>query len=226
MNASVVKSTGLAGYAVAMAAVVVQSNILVQFPVFATIGSLQLADILTWGAFTYPAAFFVNDLTNRKFGPSKARIVVGCGFLLAVICSATVPTLLFNIGLFPFEMSSERLVRIALASGTAFLVAQLLDVWVFDRLRQSRWWRAPLISSLLGSAIDTVLFFSLAFAAGFAFLGENDGFALEAAPLLGTFSIESARWVSWALGDFAVKILVGLLMLIPYGFVVRRSRTV
>ncbi len=209
-------------YVAAMALVVVVSNVLVQFPVQATVGSLNLADLLTWGAFTYPIAFLINDLTNRRFGIAKARLVVGYGFILAVICSATIPPLLFKMGLFPFEMSPARLLRIAIASGCAFLVAQMLDASVFNRLRTSGWWKAPLFSSLIGSVIDTALFFSMAFAAGFAFLGESDGFALETAPFLGLFASEFPRWVSWAVGDFGVKVLVGLAMLVPYGIIARR----
>ncbi len=205
-----------------MALIVVVSNVLVQFPVGATLGPLNLADLLTWGAFTYPVAFLITDLTNRRFGVRKARAVVAVGFVLAVLCSAIVPPLLFSAGLFPFEMSPERLLRIAIASGSAFLLAQMLDVAVFDRLRNTGWWKAPLISSLIGSAIDTTLFFSLAFAAGFSLLGPSDAFALEAAPFLGLFEPQMARWVSWAFGDFGVKILVGLAMLVPYYALTRR----
>jgi uncharacterized PurR-regulated membrane protein YhhQ (DUF165 family) len=184
----------------AMAFVVVASNILVQFPVDARIGALNLADLLTWGAFTYPLAFLVNDLTNRRFGPKAARIVVLVGFAIAVALSVYFAT-----------------PRIAIASGTAFLVAQLLDVGIFDRLRGQAWWRAPVLSSLVGSVIDTLLFFSLAFAAMFAMLGANDAFAIEGAPLLGFISaVEAPRWVSWALGDLAVKIIVALAALAPY----------
>ncbi len=186
-------------YMLAMAAVVVASNYLVQFPVKATLGPFALEDLLTWGAFTYPVAFLVTDLSNRHFGPSKARLIVTVGFILAVAISIYAAT-----------------PRIAIASGTAFLVAQLLDVSIFDRLRHSRWWHAPLVSSVLGSIIDTVLFFSLAFAAVFVVLGPNDGFAVEAAPLMGFFSAEVPRWMSWALGDLAVKLLVALAMLAPY----------
>lgn len=184
----------------AMAFVVVTSNILVQYPVDAHIGALNLADLLTWGAFTYPLAFLINDLTNRKFGPQAARVVVLVGFALAVALS--------------IHFASP---RIAIASGSAFLVAQLLDVGIFNRLRSSAWWRAPVLSSLVGSLVDTVLFFSLAFAAGFSALGANDAFAIEAAPLIGLVSgIEAPRWVSWALGDLAVKILIALAALAPY----------
>ncbi len=186
-------------YMLAMAAVVIASNYLVQFPVMYTLGPFVLEDLLTWGAFTYPIAFLVTDLSNRHFGPAKARLIVTAGFILAVAVSIYAAT-----------------PRIAIASGPAFLVAQLLDVSIFDRLRHSRWWHAPLISSVLGSIIDTVLFFSLAFAAVFVVLGPNDGFAIEAAPLMGFFSAEVPRWMSWALGDLAVKLLVALAMLAPY----------
>ena len=204
-------------FALAMAVVVVASNVLVQFPVMHMAGPLDLSELLTWGAFTYPFAFLVNDLTNRRFGPRAARRVVGVGFLLAVVCSVVVPPLLFRVGLFPFELEAARLARIAVASGTAFLVAQLLDVTVFDRLRDGRWWRAPLVSSTAGSVLDTVLFFSLAFAALFAFLGPSDGFALETSAL-----VDAPRWTVWAVGDFAVKLAVSLVALVPYGLVARR----
>ncbi|MBD8877325.1 queuosine precursor transporter [Roseibium polysiphoniae] len=187
----------------AMASVVVASNFLVQFPVQGMLGAVNLADILTWGAFTYPAAFLVTDLTNRRFGPNAARFVVVVGFLVAVLLSIWLAT-----------------PRIAIASGSAFLVAQLLDVTVFDRLRRATWWKAPIVSSLLGSIVDTVLFFSLAFAAIFsATFGYHDDFAAEVAPLFGVFALEAPRWVSWALGDFAVKILVAVALLAPYRIV-------
>ncbi|MEM1366154.1 MAG: queuosine precursor transporter [Pseudomonadota bacterium] len=208
--------SALIAFILAMAVVVVCSNVLVNFPVMVEVGSVNLGDLLTWGAFTYPAAFLITDLTNRRFGPSKARRVVFVGFALAVVCSIIVPQLLFNMGLFPFEMSTSRLARIAVASGTAFLLAQLLDVLIFDRLRRGEWWKPPLVSSLIGSTLDTVLFFTIAFAAGFVFLGENDGFALENAPFLAISATEAPRWMSWAIGDLGVKILMGLVMLIPY----------
>ncbi|MTH98091.1 VUT family protein [Roseibium sp. RKSG952] len=187
----------------AMATVVVASNFLVQYPVNGTLAGMNLADLLTWGAFTYPAAFLVTDLTNRRFGPQAARLVVLAGFITAVGLSVWLAT-----------------PRIAIASGSAFLVAQLLDVTLFDRLRRMAWWKAPFFSSLLGSIIDTLLFFSIAFAAGFsAVLGFYDDFAVEAAPLLGVIEYETARWMSWALGDFAVKMLVSVTMLAPYRIV-------
>lgn len=189
---------------VAMAAVVLASNVLVQFPVHFRFGAVELADLLTWGAFTYPAAFLVTDLTNRQFGARRARHVVYAGFVLAVALSVVFAT-----------------VRIALASGAAFLVAQLLDVYVFDRLRRGTWWRAPLVSSVLGSLVDTALFFSLAFAAAFSFIAASDPFTTEPAPLLSLGPMEAPRWVSWALGDLAVKLLVAVSLLAPYRLALR-----
>lgn len=191
--------TRIAPYMLAMAAVVIASNFLVQYPVNYTVGPLVLADLLTWGAFTYPVAFLVTDLSNRHFGPAQARRIILVGFILAVGLSVFVAT-----------------PRIAIASGTAFIIAQLVDVSVFDRLRHARWWRAPLISSALGSVLDTVLFFSLAFAASLVLLGANDPFAIEAAPVVGVFALEVPRWISWALGDLCIKLLVSVLMLAPY----------
>jgi uncharacterized PurR-regulated membrane protein YhhQ (DUF165 family) len=150
---------------VAMSVVVTGSNIAVQYPI---------NDWLTWGAFTYPVAFLVNDLTNRNLGPGVARRVVYVGFVLGILLS-------LHFGW-----------RIALASGSAFLVAQLLDVHIFDRLRRAAWWHAPFVSSTLASIIDTVLFFGLAFA--------------------GT----GLPWVTWAIGDYGVKLAMALGLLIPF----------
>ena len=196
-------------YVALMTLVVVASNFLVQFPLNATIAGINLADILTWGAFTYPVAFLITDLTNRQFGPQTARKVVFAGFVVGVGLSfyTAVP-------------------RIAIASGTAYLAGQLLDIAVFNRLRRQAWWRAPLVGSLVGSALDTVIFFSFAFAAFFVFLGPNDPFALETAPIFGVLSAEAPRWISWALGDFTVKMLVGLVMLLPYGALMNVLRPV
>ena len=185
---------------VAMAGVVIASNYLVQFPFF----PFGLQDLLTWGAFTYPIAFLVTDLTNRKFGPQAARKVVFIGFAIAVLLSIWLAT-----------------PRIAIASGTAFLIAQLLDVFIFNKLRQDKWWKAPLTSSFLGSSIDTVIFFSIAFAAQFILLDTSfgtptDSFPTDAAPLLGLEAISAPRWISWAIGDYLVKMLVALAMLAPY----------
>ncbi|HHS82913.1 MAG TPA: VUT family protein [Devosia sp.] len=188
----------------AMVFVVALSNYLVQFPVQFQLGNIQLADLLTWGAFSYPLAFLVSDLTNRRHGPAGARVVALSGFAIAVLFSIWLAT-----------------PRIAMASGSAFLLAQFLDITIFDFLRRATWWRAPLVSSLIGSVLDTLVFFSLAFAAPFAFLGSVDTFVGESTPLLGVLDVQVARWVSWALGDFSVKILVALVMLVPYG-VLRR----
>jgi uncharacterized PurR-regulated membrane protein YhhQ (DUF165 family) len=187
-------------YVAAMTLVVVASNFLVQFPLNGEIAGIQLGDILTWGAFTYPVAFLITDLTNRQFGPQTARKVVFAGFVVGVTLSfvTSVP-------------------RIAIASGSAYLAGQLLDIALFNRLRRQAWWRAPLVGSLIGSLLDTVMFFSLSFAAFFVFLGANTPFALEQAPILGIFATEAPRWISWAIGDFSVKLIVGLVMLLPYG---------
>lgn len=186
----------------AMVTVVVSSNYLVQFPVEGLFFGANLAEILTWGAFTYPIAFLVNDMTNRHFGPHQARMVVLVGFAIAVVWSIYLAT-----------------PRIAIASGTAFLLAQLLDTTVFDRMRKATWWKAPLLSSFLGSVLDTVLFFGIAFAARFAFIdaafGMEDGSLGFTVPLL-SMGADVPLWVSLALGDFIVKMLVALALLVPY----------
>ena len=209
-------------FVAAMALVVVASNILVQFPVQGQLGSLALADILTWGAFTYPVAFLVTDLANRRYGPRMARRVVFVGFMVAVFCSIVVPPLLFQYGLIEFETAADRLVRIAIASGSAFLSAQLLDVTVFNWLRRQSWWRAPIFGTLAGSIIDTAIFFSIAFSAAFAFAGPGDDFALELAPVMGALPFEMSRWMSWALGDLTVKLIIAVVALIPYRLIAAR----
>jgi queuosine precursor transporter len=187
-------------YVLLMTLIVVASNFLVQFPLNGELFGIQLGDILTFGAFTYPVAFLITDLTNRQFGPQTARKVVFAGFVVGVGLSfyTAVP-------------------RIAIASGSAYLAGQLLDISVFNRLRRKAWWRAPLTGSLIGSALDTMMFFSFAFAAFFVIFGPNTPFALEQAPILGIFSATAPRWISWAIGDFSVKLSVGLVMLLPYG---------
>lgn len=184
-------------YIAAMAFIVVISNILVQFP-FTYLG---LGELLTWGAFTYPLAFLINDLTNRRFGAASARKVVLIGFLIAVALS--------------IYFASP---RIAIASGAAFLVAQLTDTAIFSRLRERVWWTPPLVSSFIGSAIDTVVFFALAFAPAFVFLdtafGMDDGSLGFPASI---FAIAMPLWASLAIGDFLVKIAISLIALIPYG---------
>lgn len=184
-------------FVAAMALVVVMSNILVQFP----FRHLGLGELLTWGAFTYPLAFLVNDLANRRYGPAAARRVVAAGFVLAVILSVWLAT-----------------PRIAIASGTAFLTAQLLDVAVFDRLRHQAWWRPPLVSGVIGSLADTLLFFSIAFSAGFAFV--DAAFGMEDGSLafpVAWFGHEVPLWASLAFGDLCVKMLMTATMLVPYG---------
>lgn len=186
----------------AMAAVVSASNVLVQYPVAATLGPVNLGDILTWGAFSYPVAFLVTDLTNRRFGPQGARLVVLVGFVIAVALS--------------IWLASP---RIAIASGTAFLVAQLLDIAIFDRLRAGHWWQAPLFSSLVSSALDTLIFFGLAFSSPFALLdtslGLVDGSLAFPAPFLG-IGADVPLWISLAAGDFLVKLLLTGVLLAPY----------
>lgn len=191
----------------AMAAIVVASNILVQF---------LFGQWLTWGAFTYPFAFLVTDLTNRLYGAKTARKVVLAGFATGVVCS-----------LIGTQISGEfgPLVtwRIALGSGTAFLVAQLTDVAVFNRLRQGSWWRAPLVSSLIGSALDTALFFTIAFAAGLTLIEPaNDvSWANDALPLLGVGPVVPL-WVSLGFADWTVKLALALIALVPFRMVVRK----
>lgn len=196
----------LARFAAAIAAMVVvvtASNILVQYPVDAQLGPFNLKDLLTWGAFTYPFAFLVTDLTNRHDGPVRARMVVVVGFIVALGLS--------------FWLATP---RIAIASATAFLVGQLLDISVFARLRQSRNWIVPpLAGSLVGSALDTLIFFGIAFAPAFGFVdglfGMEDGSLGFAAPWLGVGG-EVPLWTSLATGDFLVKFLAALLLLAPY----------
>ena len=182
----------------AMAAVVVASNILVQF---------LLGDWLTWGALTYPFAFLVTDVINRIHGAAQARRVVLAGFAVGVACSL--------IGAF----AGVTTLRIALASGTAFLAGQMLDVLVFDRLRRGTWWRAPLVSSLAGSILDTVLFFSIAFAGIDA--ATPEGWASAPVPLLG-WGPEIPLWVSLAVADWAVKMALAIAALGPFRLIIRK----
>jgi len=189
-----------------MAVVIVGSNELVQRPVQGVLFGIDLSTVLTWGAFTYPVAFLVTDTTNRMFGVGSARRVVAVGFALGVgltivaalmiasgVSRATEVSIwqaLFN------DSDALAMLRTAVASGSAFLVAQLLDIKVFDALREAAWWKAPTASSLLGSVIDTAIFFSLAFA--------------------GT----GLPWVTWAAGDFCAKILMIALLLYPFRAIV------
>lgn len=158
--------------ALAMAAIVLTSNLLVQFPLNAW---------LTWGAFSYPVAYLVTDVCNRIAGPQLARRVAWCGFATGLACSALLAP-----------------VRIAVASGSAFIVSQLLDVAVFNRLRKLSWWKAPLFGSVAASVVDTAIFFSLAFAGG------------------------SFHWLQLAAGDLAVKLAMAVALLPPYRALVAR----
>ena len=194
----------------AMAAIVVASNILVQF---------LLGDWLTWGALTYPFAFLVTDVTNRLHGAGTARRVVLAGFAAGIACSVVGTQI---------EGAFGPLVtwRVALGSGVAFLTAQLLDVAVFDRLRRGAWWRAPLVSTLLGSAVDTALFFSIAFSASLAWIetGNDVAWANEILPLLGIGPV-APLWVSLAVADFCVKVGLALVALVPFRLLVARLRS-
>lgn len=222
MPSSSTKAPGLSPFIAAMALIVLVSNILVQFPVQGMVGGVALADLLTWGAFTYPFAFLVTDLANRAHGPAFARRVVFAGFGIAVASSIVLPPLLKAAGMVEFAPALERLPRIALASGIAFLAGQLLDVTVFNALRRASWWRAPVLASAAGSVVDTAVFFSLAFAAAFALLGPGDAFASGLAPFFGVAAFEAPRWVSWAAGDLAVKLAIAAVALVPYRLMMDR----
>ena len=177
-----------------MVTVILISNILVQFPV----RFWGLEDLLTWAAFTYPLAFFITDITNRSYGVIAARRIVYWGFFAAVILS--------------FYFATP---RIAIASGSAFLLSQLLDIQIFTKLSKYDWWKAPLVSSTLGSIIDTLLFFTIAFSVTFSAIGYEDSFATESISILSGL-IDSPRWMMWAFGDFGVKLLVAISLLIPF----------
>jgi len=170
-----------------MGLVVLTSNYLVQFP----IKYYGLQEILTYGAFSYPIAFLITDLANRSFGKLVARKIVYIGFTIGILF-----TLIFST-----NFADLISVRIAIGSGTAFIIAQLLDVQIFDQLRKKKWFIAPLASSLVGSTIDTFLFFSISF--------------------YGT----GIPWVTLSLGDLVVKIFVALVMLIPFRLLLGTLRT-
>ena len=192
---------------IAMATIVVASNILVQF---------LFGQWLTWGAFTYPLAFLVTDVMNRVYGAPVARKVVFAGFLTGVACSLIGTQIMGEFG--PLVTW-----RIALGSGLAFLTAQLLDVAIFDRLRGGAWWRAPLVSTVVGSAVDTGLFFTIAFSASLSVLepGNDVGWANEALPFLGVGPI-APLWVSLALADWCVKLALAIVALVPFRVIVRK----
>jgi len=190
-----------------MAAVVLASNILVPF---------LLGQWLTWGAFTYPLAFLVTDVMNRLHGAAIARKVVMAGFAFGVVCSIAGTQI-------PGEFGPLVTWRIAIGSGLAFLTAQMLDVAVFDRLRDGTWWRAPLLSTLIGSAADTAIFFMIAFSAWLAFVepGNDTSWASDTRPLLG-IGPGLPLWVSLALADWGVKFGIAVLALVPFRLIVRK----
>ena len=191
----------------AMAAIVVASNILVQF---------LFGNWLTWGAFTYPLAFLVTDVMNRVYGAPAARRVVFVGFIVGVICSLIGTQIMGEFG--PLVT-----LRIAMGSGIAFLTAQLLDVAVFSALRSGAWWRAPLASTLIGSTVDTALFFTIAFSASLTFLEPaNDvSWAGEVLPILG-MGPAAPLWVSLAIADWGVKLALALVALVPFRAIAAR----
>ena len=171
-----------------MGVVVLASNYLVQFPV----NYYGLEELLTYGAFSYPVAFLITDLANRSYGKIVARKIVYVGFTIGISF-----TLLFST-----NFADLISVRIAIGSGTAFLVAQLLDVQIFDNLRKKTWYIAPLTSSIFGSTVDTFLFFSISFYA------------------------TGIPWVTLSLGDLTIKILITLLMLIPFRLLLKKFKPV
>lgn len=191
---------------IAMATIVVASNILVQF---------LFGQWLTWGAFTYPLAFLVTDVMNRVYGAPAARRVVFIGFLVGVACSLIGTQIVGEFG--PLVT-----LRIALGSGIAFLTAQLLDVAVFDQFRDGGWWQAPVISSIIGSTVDTALFFFIAFSGALTVLLPGDVvWANEVLPLLGQ-GPETPLWMSLALADWGVKLALALIALVPFRLLTKK----
>ena len=179
----------------AMGGVIALSNVLVQY---------QLGDWLTYGALTYPLAFLVTDVVTRLHGSVAARRVIGVGFVVGIICS------------FLAELVDLTTLRIAIGSATAFIVAQSLDVQVFEHLRNLAWWKTPIISSTIGSLIDTFIFFSIAFSGvTYAVFADGNDWALEQIPLLGIGPV-FPLWVSLAVADLFVKIVLLPILLIPY----------
>jgi uncharacterized integral membrane protein (TIGR00697 family) len=193
---------------ISMALIVVSSNILVQYIAF--------NGWLTWGAFTYPFAFLVTDLINRMYGRSQAKKVIFIGFILGILCSI-IGSQISN------EFGPLVTLRIAIGSGIGFLVAQRIDLSIFERLRESKWWRAPLTSSIIGSSIDTFLFFTIAFSSSLSWLEpSNDvSWANESNALFG-FGPEMPYWIGLSLADYTVKLAIALLALIPFRFAIRK----
>lgn len=179
----------------AMGGVIIASNILVQYP---------LGNWLTYGALTYPLAFLVTDLITRNYGQASARRVIAVGFVVGVLSSITASL---------FALTT---LRIALASASAFLIAQLLDVKIFTHLQHYTWWQRPAISSTLASLVDTFIFFSIAFSATtFLILPDHNLWAQELTPFLGTGK-EFPLWVSLAVADLLIKLVMVLILLLPY----------
>lgn len=191
-----------------MAAIVVASNILVQF--------LILDGLLTWGAFTYPFAFLVTDVMNRLYGPGPARRVILAGFVTGIVCSLIGTQVMLQGDGYTYAAVA---LRVAVGSALAFLVAQLVDVAVFDRLRQGSWWRAPLVSSVVGSALDTAIFFTVGFAQFIAIFGENAdaqvSWAWEAVPFM-MVGPAVPLWISLAVADWMVKLALAMIALVPF----------
>ena len=197
---------------IAMALIVVASNVLVQF---------LFGNWLTWGAFTYPLAFLVTDIMNRVYGAGPARTVVFVGFIVGVFCSLVGTQIMLEGDGFTYPAVTF---RIAIGSGLAFLTAQLLDVGIFSALRDGAWWKAPLVSTIIGSSVDTALFFTIAFSSALTFLEpSNDvSWAGEALPLLG-FGPVVPLWVSLAVADWGVKLSLALMALAPFRWVTGRT---
>jgi uncharacterized integral membrane protein (TIGR00697 family) len=201
----------------AMAAIVVASNILVQFLIF--------DGLLTWGAFVYPFAFLVTDLMNRIYGANAARKVIFAGFFAGIICSLIGTQITLQGDGYTYSAVA---LRVAVGSAAAFLIAQLVDVFVFDRLRSGNWWKAPLVSSVIGSALDTAIFFTIAFSQSIQWFGDNANmeinWAWDAVPLLMT-GPDAPLWVTLALTDWFVKLALVLLALVPFRIILRRVHT-
>ncbi len=201
---------------IAMAAIVVASNILVQF--------LILDDLLTWGAFTYPLAFLVTDIMNRVYGAQAARKVVFAGLVVGIVCSLIGSQIMLQGDGYEFPAVA---LRVAIGSATAFAVAQMLDIAVFNRLRDGSWWKAPLGSTLVGSTVDTVIFFSIAFSAVFnglsAAAADEVIWAQDAVPFLNAGPLVPL-WVSLAVADWGVKLTIALLALLPFRLIVGRMQ--
>lgn len=196
----------------AMAAIVLASNILVQY---------LFGNWLTWGAFTYPLAFLVTDLTNRIYGVQAARKVVFAGFVTGILCSLIGTQIMLQGDGYTYPAVT---LRIALGSGLAFLTAQMMDVAIFDKLRKGAWWRAPLMSTLVGSSLDTAIFFTIAFSGTLTFLepGNDVSWAGEVLPMLGA-GPEAPLWVSLAVADWMVKLTLALIALVPFRMIVSRA---